>query len=77
MKSLPAICINLVGDGVDIPEGFLPFGLAYGDSVVPSVDDGSSEEIQLETDVFIFGSRGDSLYVSLNYRIAGKFWRGI
>lgn len=53
-----------------IPEGFLPFGPAYGDSAIRNVDDDSSEEIQLGTDVIIFGSRNNRLYVSLN-SIAG------
>ena len=47
-----------------IPIGFLPFGTAHGDSRVPSVDDGSSREIQLGTDVVLFGSHQDRLYVS-------------
>ena len=48
-----------------IPEGFLPFGSAYGDSAVPRVDDGSTDEVRLGTDVVIFGTRNDRLYVSL------------
>lgn len=52
-----------MGPGV-IPEGFLPFGPAY-DSPVPTQDDGSSMEIQLVTDVVIFGSRQNRLYVSI------------
>lgn len=48
-----------------IPESFLPFGVAYGDSVVPFVDDGSSEEIRLTEDVVLFGSRQNrSIFVS-------------
>ena len=50
-----------------IPEGFLSFGSVYGDSAIHGVDDGSSEEIQLGTDVIIFGYRNGSLYVSLNF----------
>ena len=49
---------------VIIPTGFLPFGSAYGDSTVPTSDDGSTEEIQLGTDIVIFGSRQNRLYVS-------------
>ena len=48
-----------------IPESFLPFGPAYGDSALRGVDDGSSDEIRLGTDVVIFGTRNDRLYVSL------------
>ena len=48
-----------------IPEGFLPFGSAFGDSALRGVDDGSSEEIQLGADVFIFGTRNNRLYVGL------------
>ncbi len=48
-----------------IPDNFLPFGLMYGDTVIPPEDDGSSEEILLETDVIIFGTQNNSLYVSL------------
>ena len=43
---------------------FLPFGPAYGDSRVRTVDDGSSEEIQVGIDIVIFGSRQNRLYVS-------------
>ena len=49
-----------------IPENFLPFGPMYGDTIIPPVDDGSSEEIQLVNDVIIFGTRNNRLYVSLN-----------
>ena len=49
---------------VTIPIGFLPFGPAYGDSRVPSRLDGSTGEIQLGTDVIIFGARQNQLYVS-------------
>ena len=52
------------GSGIFIPSGFLPFGPVYGDSSVPRLDDGSTEEIRLGTDVVIFGSRQTSLYVS-------------
>ena len=51
---------------VAIPEGFLPFGPMYGDAVILHVDDGSSEAIKLGTDIVIFGSRSNTLYVSLN-----------
>ena len=47
------------------PPGFLPFGPAYGDTAVPKIDDGSTNEIPLGTDVVIFGSRRSGLYVSL------------
>ena len=47
-----------------IPAGFLPFGSAHGDSRVPRFDDGSTGEIQLGTDIVIFGSRQNRLYVS-------------
>ena len=49
-----------------IPEGFLSFGSVYGDSAIRGVDDGSSGEIQLGTNVVIFGSHNSSLYVSVN-----------
>ena len=51
---------------VMIPDGFLPFGLLNGDTAITRVDDGSTEEVQLGTDVIIFGSRNSRLYVSLN-----------
>ena len=50
--------------GIPIPDGFLPFGLAHGDSIGPRADDGSSEEIRLASDVVIFGLRHNLLYVS-------------
>ena len=43
---------------------FLPFGSARGDSTVPTSDDGSTIEIRLGTDIVIFGSRQNRLYVS-------------
>ena len=43
---------------------FLPFGPAHGDSRVRTVNDGSSEEIHVGTDIVIFGSRQNRLYVS-------------
>ena len=49
---------------MSIRDGFLPFGPAHGDSVVPRTDDGSSEEIKLGTRVVIFDLRQDRLYVS-------------
>ena len=49
-----------------VPDGFLPFGTGFGDSLVPTEDDGSSEEIQLGTDVILFGSRQSSLFVNTN-----------
>ena len=49
---------------MQILDGFLPFGVAHGDSVVPSVDDGFSEVIIVDTDVVMFGSRYRRLYVS-------------
>ena len=52
---------------VIIPTGFLPFGSAHGDSTVPTRDDDSTEEIQLGTDIVIFGSRQNRLYVSRDY----------
>ena len=45
--------------------GFLPFGPIHGDSRVPTRDDDSTGEIQLGTDIVIFGSRQNGLYVSL------------
>ena len=49
---------------VIFPTGFLPFGSAHGDSTGPIRDDDSTEEIQLETDIVIFGSHQNRLYVS-------------
>ena len=51
---------------MEIPDNFLPFGPMYGDTVIPPIDDGSSKEIQLGTDVIIFGTRNSRLYVSQN-----------
>ena len=61
--------LSLFSDNVTsvIPENFLPFGPTYGDTVVPHVDDGSSEEIRLDPDVIIFGTRNNRLYVSYNF----------
>ena len=55
----------IIGNDTIIPVSFLPFGSAHGDSTVPRIDDGSTEEIQLETDIVFFGSRQNALYVSL------------
>ena len=65
------ICVQqiyLIAEVVSVvmPDNFLPFGPLSGDSAVPPVDDGSSQEIQLGTDVIIFGSRNNRLYVSQN-----------
>ena len=49
--------------GTIIPAGFLPFGFAHGDSRGPTSDDGFIGAIQLATDVVIFGSRQNRLYV--------------
>ena len=46
------------------PTNFLPFGPAHGDSTVPTLDDGSTGGIQLGTDIVIFGSHQNRLYVS-------------
>ena len=47
-----------------VPDNFLPFGPLYGDAVVPIIDDDSSEGIRLVSDVVIFGTVGNRLYVS-------------
>ena len=47
-----------------IPQSFLPFGSDHGDLTAPVFDDGSTGEIILGTDVVIFGSRHNRLYVS-------------
>ena len=62
------ICNIIIADNatVIIPDGFLPFGPMNGDLAVPPSDDGASVEIQLTTDVVIFGTRNNRLYVSLN-----------
>jgi hypothetical protein len=49
---------------VIIPTGFLPFGSAHGDLVVPTADDFATREISLGTDIIILGSRQNKLYVS-------------
>ena len=48
-----------------IPEGFLPFGSAFGDSALRGVNDGSTGGIQVGTDVIIFGTRNNLLFVSI------------
>ena len=50
--------------GNDTVIGFLPFGSAHGDSTAPMLDDGSTNGIQLGTDIVIFGSHQNRLYVS-------------
>ena len=50
-----------------IPANFLPFGTAHGDSRVPTALVGSTEAIPLGTDVVIFGSHHNTLYVSYTY----------
>ena len=47
-----------------IPRSFLPFGPDFGDLTVPTSDDGTTDEIILATDVVIFGSSHNRLYVS-------------
>ena len=47
-----------------IPGNFVPFGMANGDSILPRFDDGSSNEIRLDRDVFIFGLNHSRIYVS-------------
>ena len=47
--------------------GFLPFGSAHGDSRAPTSDDSSTGEIRLGTDIVIFGSRQNRLYVSITF----------
>ena len=49
--------------GNDTASGFLPFGFVHGDSRGPTSDDGSTGPIQLATDVVIFGSRQNRLFV--------------
>jgi hypothetical protein len=61
--------ISLATSAIDnttmiVPTGFLPFGSAHGDSMVPTALDGSTGEIQLETDIILFGSGQNRLYVS-------------
>ena len=63
-STLPPTSITpTVGDR-QIPQSFLPFGSDHGDLTVPVDDDGSTDEIILGTDVVIFGSRHNRLYVS-------------
>ena len=47
-----------------IPASFLRFGFDAGDSVVPPADDGSSEEIRLNTDFVFFGRSETVVFVS-------------
>ena len=49
------------------PANFLPFGPTAGDSMVPLADDGSSEEIRLNTDFVFFGRRETVVYVNDSY----------
>ena len=58
-----AICTE---NRTGIPLSFLPFGYDHGDLTAPSVDDGNTDEIVLGTDIVIFGSRHNHLYVSHN-----------
>ena len=55
---------NDSGGGIQIPRSFLPFGPDHGDLTVPISDDGYTDEISLGTDVVIFGSSHNRLYVS-------------
>jgi hypothetical protein len=55
---------NGSGGDTRIPQSFLPFGSNHGDLTAPVHDDGSTDEITLGTDVIIFGSRHNRLYVS-------------
>ena len=48
-----------------VPDTFLPFGIKYGDTPVPRRDS-DSNRILLSTDVWLFGYRQRSLYVSFN-----------
>ena len=50
-------------DTTIIPASFLPFGFAHEDSRGPTSDDDFIGAIQLATDVVIFGSRQNRLYV--------------
>lgn len=54
--------MNNSGLDIVVPDGFLSFGA--GDSVLPIGDDESSQAILLATDVVIFGSHQNKLYVS-------------
>ena len=51
-------------DTITSTSNFLPFGRVYGDSTAPMLDDGYTDEIQLGTDIVIFGSHHNRLYVS-------------
>ena len=55
---------STVGNDTAITQSdFLPFGFAHGDSRGPTTDDGFIGAIQLATDVVIFGSRQNRVYV--------------
>ena len=59
----PPVNVSTVAPPV-IPVNFLRFGLDVGDSVVPLADDGSSQEIRLNTDFVFFGRRETGIFVS-------------
>ena len=61
--TLPPSTTPTVGDR-QIPQSFLPFGPDHGDLTAPVFDDGNTSEIILGTDVVIFGSRHNRVYVS-------------
>ena len=63
-KQIMPFTLAIMGNEMILPTGFLPFGSAFGDSRVPTSDDGSTREIRLGTDIVIFGSRQNRLYVS-------------
>ena len=45
----------------------MPYGSGYGDSTLPKGDDLYSNEIRFESDVAMFGSSYNGLYVSSMY----------
>lgn len=47
----------------------MPYGSAHGDSTLPKSNDLHSNEIRLESDVAMFGSSYNSLYVSSSYKM--------
>ena len=55
--------LSTVND-IQIPRSFLPFGPDREDLTVPTSDDGTTDEIILRTNVVIFGSSHNRLYVS-------------
>lgn len=57
-----------------IPSYFYPFGDDVGDSVVPSVKDGSSPAVFLDQPFIFFGREERILYVRKKFRFTQCLW---